>query len=141
MRIAPVNEAGSIRSFGGEKMNLSTTLTSIAATAAITIGSMLSLSTAVAADAKIMGEGKKLAFERSSGNCLACHAIEGGEAAGNIGPPLMQMKLRYPDKAVLRAQIADSSKRNPETAMPLFGKYGILSDDELDKLVEFIHSL
>jgi L-cysteine S-thiosulfotransferase len=122
-------------------MNLSTTLNVIAATAAITIGSMLSLSTAVAADAKILDEGKKLAFERSSGNCLACHAIEGGEAAGNIGPPLMQMKLRYPDKAVLRAQIADASERNPETAMPLFGKFGILSDDELDKVVEFIYSL
>ena len=122
-------------------INMSTRLTSIAAAAAIVLGGTLSISTAVAADAKVLEEGKKLAFTRKDGNCLACHVIEGGEAAGNIGPPLMQMKLRYPDKAVLRAQIWDSSVRNSETSMPLFGKYGVLSESDLDKVVEFIHSL
>ena len=122
-------------------INMSTRLTSIAAAAAIVLGGTLSISTAVAADAKVLEEGKTLAFTRKDGNCLACHAIEGGEYAGNIGPPLMVMKIRYPDKAVLRAQIADASVRNAETSMPLFGKYGILSESDLDKVVEFIHSL
>ncbi len=122
-------------------INMSTRLTSIAAAAAIVLGGTLSISTAAVADEKVLEEGKKLSFTRKDGNCLACHAIEGGEAAGNIGPPLMQMKLRYPDKKVLRAQIADASVRNSETAMPLFGKYGILSESDLDKVVEFIHSL
>ena len=122
-------------------INMSTRLSSIAAAAAIVLGGTLSTSTAVAVDAKVLEEGKTLAFTRKDGNCLACHVIEGGEAAGNIGPPLMMMKIRYPDKAVLRAQIWDSSIRNAETAMPLFGKYGILSESDLDKVVEFIHTL
>ncbi|MEN8213086.1 MAG: sulfur oxidation c-type cytochrome SoxX [Pseudomonadota bacterium] len=122
-------------------MITSTRVTGIAAAAAIAVGATLSMSTAVAADDKVLEEGKKLSFSRKDGNCLACHVIEGGEAAGNIGPPLMQMKLRFPDKAVLRAQIADASVRNAETSMPLFGKYGILSDSDLDKVVEYIHSL
>ncbi len=86
-------------------------------------------------------EGQKLAFDRAKGNCLACHQIEGGQAAGNIGPPLFMMKTRFPDKAVLRAQIFDATEKNPDTVMPPFGKHGLLSVSELDKLVDFIHSL
>ena len=37
-------------------------------------------------------QGRALAFERRKGNCLACHLIEGGELAGNYGPPLLMMK-------------------------------------------------
>jgi sulfur-oxidizing protein SoxX len=122
-------------------MNMSTRLTSIAAAAVIVFGGTLSISTAVAADEKVLEEGKTLAFTRKDGNCLACHVIEGGQYGGNIGPPLMMMKIRYPDKAVLRAQIWDASVRNAETSMPLFGKYGVLSESDLDKVVEYIHTL
>ena len=58
-----------------------------------------------AADEQVLAEGKKIAFDRKKGNCLACHHIEGGDLAGNIGPALVAMKARFPDKAVLRAQI------------------------------------
>ncbi len=85
--------------------------------------------------------GKKIAFDRKKGNCLACHQIEGGTLMGNIGPPLMAMKQRYPDKAKLRAQIWDATKNNPRTIMPPFGKHRILSDKEIDLVTEFIHSL
>jgi len=86
-------------------------------------------------------EGKKLAFTRSKGNCLACHMIKGGDSPGTIAPPLLMMKSRFPDKKVLKAQVWDASKRNPETSMPLFGRYEILTEDEVDKVVDFIHSL
>ena len=33
-------------------------------------------------------DGQKLAFDRSKGNCLTCHEIKGGDAPGNVGPPL-----------------------------------------------------
>ena len=36
-----------------------------------------------------IAEGKKLAFDRKKGNCLACHMIDDGELAGNSGPPLI----------------------------------------------------
>ncbi len=34
--------------------------------------------------------GRALAFDRSMGNCLACHAIAGGDLPGNLGPPLQE---------------------------------------------------
>ena len=82
--------------------------------------------------------GKKLAFTRSKGNCLACHMIQGGESPGNIAPPLIAMQSRFPNKADLRDQIWDATTRNPETSMPPFGKHLILTEKEVDQVVEFI---
>ncbi|MFW2374479.1 MAG: sulfur oxidation c-type cytochrome SoxX [Gammaproteobacteria bacterium] len=86
-------------------------------------------------------QGRAIAFDRKKGNCLACHQIEGGSLPGNIGPPLIAMKDRFPDKDVLRSQINDSRKSNPATIMPPFGPHEVLSQAEIDKVVEFIHSL
>ena len=113
-------------------------ITAIALTATIGMTASVSASNSNSHDTE---EGKKLAFNRAKGNCLACHMIPGGESPGNIAPPLISMKARYPDKAKLREQIWDASAINPETAMPLFGRYEILSESELDKIVEFIYSL
>ena len=97
--------------------------------------------TAAAADAAVIEEGKKISFDRRKGNCLACHMVEGGDLPGNIGPPLVAMKARFPDKAALRAQIWDSRRANPNTIMPPFGAHRILTEDEIDKVVEYIHTL
>jgi sulfur-oxidizing protein SoxX len=94
-----------------------------------------------AASASVVEEGKEIAFHRKKGNCLACHKIAGGSLPGNIGPELVNMKARFPDKAKLRAQIWDAQKTNPNTIMPPFGKHKILSESEIDKVVEFIYSL
>jgi L-cysteine S-thiosulfotransferase len=93
------------------------------------------------ADATAIAEGKSIAFNRKKGNCLACHQIEGGSLPGNIGPPLLAMKARFPDKNKLRAQISDARSSNANTIMPPFGAHEILSSSEIDKVVEFIHSL
>ena len=116
-----------------------------AASAAIILGaiSLASVPVAFAEDSasSVFEEGKKIAFDRKKGNCLACHAIEGGDLPGNIGPPLIAMKARFPDKAKLRAQIWDSTTSNPNSIMPPFGRHNIMSDAEIDKVVDFIHSL
>ena len=123
-------------------MRLTARLITTASALATLIG-VLSLSPqlANAADESVIAQGKKIAFDRKKGNCLACHKIEGGDLPGNIGPPLVAMKARYPDKAKLRAQIYDPTKANPNTIMPPFGKHGILSDKEIDAIVEWVHSL
>ena len=95
----------------------------------------------VAADTTVVNAGKKIAFDRKKGNCLACHQIAGGNLAGNVGPPLAAMKSRFPDRAKLRAQIWDASKSNKSTMMPPFGRHSVLSESEIDKVVEFIYSL
>jgi sulfur-oxidizing protein SoxX len=89
----------------------------------------------------VVAQGKEVAFDRKKGNCLACHQIEGGQSPGTIGPPLVAMKVRFPDKAKLRAQIEDATANNPNSVMPPFGKHGILSKEDIDKVVEFIYNL
>jgi sulfur-oxidizing protein SoxX len=130
------------------KEELMRTLPSILTTA----GSVLALAgslallpaSSVAEEAKaqsVVDQGKEIAFDRKKGNCLACHQIEGGSLPGNIGPPLIAMKARFPDKAKLRAQIWDSTKANVNTIMPPFGRDQILSESEIDKIVEFVYTL
>ena len=94
---------------------------------------------AVAASA--IEEGKKIAFNRRKGNCMSCHVIAGATLEGNTAPPLVSMQARFPDKAMLRARIWDATKTNPQSLMPPFGRHEILTEDEIDKVVEFIHSL
>ena len=96
---------------------------------------------ASAEGASAIEEGKKVAFHRKKGNCLACHKMAGGSLEGNIGPALVNMKARYPDKAKLRAQISDPTTNNPNTIMPPYGKHKILTKSELDKVVEFVYTL
>ena len=91
--------------------------------------------------ASMIEEGRKIALDRRKGNCMACHVMAGATLPGNIGPPLVAMKARFPDRAKLRAQIWDASKINPQSLMPPFGRHEILTEDEIDKVVEFVHSL
>ena len=109
---------------------------------AVVMGSTILPTTVVAGEnATPFAEGQKIAFDRSKGNCLACHMIPDGVSPGNIAPPLIAMKSRYPDKSKLRDQIWDASIRNMETAMPLFGRHEIVTEAEMDKLLEYIYSL
>jgi sulfur-oxidizing protein SoxX len=108
-----------------------------------TVGIPYSLATeadALAAD-NVVQQGKEIAFDRTKGNCLACHAIAGGELVGTLGPELIDMKSRYPEKKLLKNQIWDATKRNAVTTMPPFGKHRMLTDEEINKVVEFIYSL
>lgn len=109
---------------------------------ALLLGSLtfLGVTSASASEATI-AEGKKLAFNRKLGNCLACHAIAGGALPGDIGPPLIAMKARFPDKAKLRAQIWDATAKNPNSIMPPFGRHDMLSDKQIDKITDYIYSL
>jgi len=110
----------------------------------LAVTTMMLAGAAVASNASssnVVEEGKKISFDRKKGNCLACHQIAGGALPGNAGPPLVAMKARYPDKSALRDQIWDATVRNPNTIMPPFGKHGILTESEIDKVVEFIYTL
>jgi sulfur-oxidizing protein SoxX len=113
------------------------------ATTLIAVLGALSLPAAVSAADEApsaVEQGKAIAFDRKKGNCLACHMIAGGDLPGNIGPPLVAMAIRYPDKAKLRAQIWDASQKNAMSAMPLFGAHRILTDEEIDLVTEFIYA-
>jgi sulfur-oxidizing protein SoxX len=108
---------------------------------AVLLGGIAANVVSAASDPAVVAQGKEIAFDRKKGNCLACHAIDGGDLPGNIGPPLVAMDARFPDKERLRAQIWDPTAANPNTMMPPFGLHGILTEDEIDKITEYIHTL
>ncbi len=84
--------------------------------------------------------GQTLAFDRAKGNCLTCHDIKGGDAPGNVGPQLADMKKRFPDRKELAAVVFDETKRNPLTVMPPFGRNLILTNDEIEAVVDFLYT-
>ena len=86
-------------------------------------------------------EGEKLAFDRAKGNCLSCHNIKGGDFPGTIGPALKDIKSKYPDRNDLVAILNDETLRNPQTAMPPFGRNHILTKQEIDAIVDFLQTL
>ena len=106
---------------------------------ALLIGTTASVTPARAQSAA--AEGQKLAFDRGKGNCLTCHEIKGGDLPGTIGPALKDIKSKYPDRNDLVAILYDETKRNPQTVMPPFGRNRILTDQEINAIVDFLQTL
>ena len=106
---------------------------------ALLIGALASAMPATAQSAA--AEGQKLAFDRGKGNCLTCHAIKGGDSPGTIGPALTGIKTKYPDRKELIAIVSDETQRNPQSAMPPFGRNRILTEKEISAIVDFLQTL
>lgn len=94
-----------------------------------------------AQDSAAIEAGKQVALDRKKGNCLSCHAMDNGVSPGSVGPALVSMRARFPNKAELKQQIWDARINNPHTLMPPFGKHRILTDTEIDQLVEYLYTL
>jgi len=101
---------------------------------------LLTFSAGAVADDEPM-PGKALAMERSKGNCLACHVMEEGALPGNLGPPLVVMKARFPDREELLDQIFDASAKNQHSRMPPFGRHGILTTQEIEQIIDYLYTL
>lgn len=88
--------------------------------------------------------GSCIASDRKGGNCQACHSYKGLEntrvQAGNVGPMLTNLKDRY-SVAQVRALVFDKRQSNPNTMMPPFGANKILSEPEIDLVVEWLMTL
>jgi sulfur-oxidizing protein SoxX len=92
------------------------------------------------AAAQAASPGETLAFDRGKGNCLTCHDIQGGASPGNAGPPLADMRKRFSDRKELTAIVFDETKRNPLTLMPPFGRNLILTQQEIESVVDFLYT-
>jgi len=86
-------------------------------------------------------EGRVIAWDRNAGNCLSCHWMPESELPGNIGPPMIQMQYRFQDRASLRRQIWDPTEANPDTVMPPYGKHGILTDHQIEQVIDYLYSI
>jgi sulfur-oxidizing protein SoxX len=118
-----------------EERSMKKTISSISAV--VTLAALFVMP--MEAGAKEMTD-EEVTFGRKAGNCLACHMIPGGNLPGTIGPPLLAMKARFPDKSVLRAQIWDATVKNPDSIMPPFGKHEILTEKQVDQVTNYIYS-
>lgn len=115
-----------------------------AAAGAVLLGSLAlavpAASSAATPSASDIAQGKALAFGRKDGNCLACHMIPGGTMPGTIGPPLVAMQARYPDRQKLFNQIWDARHTVPSTLMPPFGPNQILNKSQINKIIDFLYT-
>ncbi len=110
--------------------------TALSLAALFTVASMIPMT--VSADSK---KGKEIAWDRKKGNCVACHVMPGAVSPGNIGPPLVAMIARFPNRNKLYQQIWDSTKNNPNSMMPAFGKYEALSASDIQHIVDYLYTL
>lgn len=88
--------------------------------------------------------GARLAQDVAKGNCLACHAMPSDAKAvtsANIGPPLVAIRARFPERELLRRQVWDAGLTNPDTVMPPFGRHQILTTEEIDLIVDYLYTL
>lgn len=91
--------------------------------------------------------GRALFIEERKGNCVACHKTPTDsslKSPSGIGPALESIKPKYPapaDRLRLRDAIRDSSKTNPATIMPPYGKHRILTEAEIDAIVAYLETL
>lgn len=108
---------------------------------ALLLSCFISVTGLQAQDNNHQGKGKSLAFDKKRGNCLACHAIDDGENIAALGPPLENLQLRFSNKSALKTYIWDASSKKPNTIMPAFGKQKILSDKEIELIVNYLWRL
>ena len=88
--------------------------------------------------------GQELAHSYDYGNCLACHAAPTDADAvtrSNIAPAFVDMQRRFPDREKLSSQIWDARTFNPETIMPPFGANGILTIEEINRIIDYLYTL
>ncbi len=83
-------------------------------------------------------QGKSLTIEY----CQACHYFEGSNQAGTVGPPFVAMKPRFPERQKLHSVIYDPQVASkPHSMMPPFGRHGLLSDDEIRLIMDYLYTL
>lgn len=107
---------------------------------------MVGTTVATAAEEKKLSsveQGKQLLLNKTKGNCLACHMAGDGAQPGEIGPPLMAMQARYPDRQKLFDKIwgKPGTELVPESQMIPFGKNKVLTDDEINKVIDYLYTL
>lgn len=78
---------------------------------------------------------------KGMGNCSACHAIPADAhlVAGDMGPPMIGMKDRFPTIDKLKEAIADQRKFSPDTIMPPFGRNKILTPEQIDVIAQYLY--
>ncbi|MFO1299644.1 MAG: sulfur oxidation c-type cytochrome SoxX [Burkholderiaceae bacterium] len=84
--------------------------------------------------------GRRIAHARDKGNCLACHAMQGGTQPGTRGPDLTRYGSTGRSDADIYAAVYDMRTRHADTLMPPFGTNEILRDQEIRDVVAYLQA-
>ncbi len=87
--------------------------------------------------------GRKLATSQPVANCVACHVLPDVDLPGDVGPNLIESMKRYTEKnrETVRQWIWDATGFKPDTIMPPYGKNKLITEKEIDDIVEYLYSL
>ena len=108
----------------------------------LTLASLVAfISVASFAGDNLAAEGKKIFMTKKLGNCLACHDVNGESVngPGSFGPKLQYLSA-WPEKA-LYDKVYDPYTTNPISAMPAFGKNGVLSSKQITAVVAYLKTI
>ncbi len=105
------------------------------------IGGLLTVAVSAGGNADLVKKGEKIFITKKIGNCIACHDANGKKLdnPGNLGPKLQGLAF-WPDEA-LYAKVYDPYTTNPISAMPAFGKNGVLDDAEIKAVVAYLKTI
>ncbi|CAK0772473.1 L-cysteine S-thiosulfotransferase [Gammaproteobacteria bacterium] len=95
---------------------------------------------ALAADLQPQEQAGQLMFDPLKGNCFSCHKMILGVFSGNIAPLFRDLQKRFPHRADLYAKIYDPTVLTPLTVMPPFGRNQILSEQEINLIVDYLYT-
>jgi sulfur-oxidizing protein SoxX len=103
---------------------------------------LTALSCAAAAQGR-EDSGRQLALDKNRGNCADCHQFPndpGVETRATVGPPLTGIKARFTSRIALTNLIKDPMAVNPDTIMPPYGRHRILTEREIDAIVDYLYT-
>lgn len=87
--------------------------------------------------------GRELALDRSRGNCADCHKFPNDpqvETQATVGPPLAGIRARFASRAALTNLVKDPMTANLDTIMPPYGRHRILTEREIDAIVDYLYT-
>lgn len=87
-------------------------------------------------------KGKKLAYAKKKGRCLACHILgSDGDQPGDVGPNLSTYGKSGRDDTYTFQQVWDARAHNHQATMPPFGTNDILTKQETMHIVAYLNTL
>ncbi|MBL8515000.1 MAG: c-type cytochrome [Betaproteobacteria bacterium] len=89
-------------------------------------------------------DGRTLFLDAGKGRCAHCHQVPGDtniRSLSTIGPPLVNIKEKFPTPEALDAAIGDFEKKKPGSFMPPFRKYRLLNDAEIAAIARYVWTL
>jgi sulfur-oxidizing protein SoxX len=87
--------------------------------------------------------GRQLALDKNRGNCADCHQFPNDprvETRATVGPPLSGIKARFTSRIALTNLVKDPMALNPDTIMPPYGRHRILTEREIDAIVDYLYT-